>query len=367
VPTPRVLAVDDRRENLLAVEAVLEGLAVQIDSVTGGEEALKRLMTADYAVIVLDVHMPGMNGFETAEHIKGREKTRYIPMLFITAADYDAQSALRSYQAGAVDYIVKPFPPWLLRSKVEVFADLWTARAEVVAHSAQLAQTQRDLAVRDTRDEIAADVHDNTLQRLYALGLSMQMALDRATASPTGDRAASDAALADVTTVIDHGIEEIGSMIRELRNLILGLVATTASLRERLQDLVHDSTRTLGFSPALVLSGPLEHHLDDETATDLLEALREALSNIGRHARAQSASVRILASSESVELVVRDDGLGLPPNAVHRHGLTTIIDRAARHRGQANITTDDDGGTTLRWTVPARHGAHLDTPRRHHL
>ncbi|NMO92929.1 two-component system response regulator [Actinomycetospora sp. TBRC 11914] len=131
VPTPRVLAVDDRRENLVALEAILADTPVEVDTVIGGEEALKRLLTHDYALIVLDAHMPGMSGYETAEHIKEREKTRHIPILFLTAADSDSGSALRGYRAGAVDYMVKPLSPWVLRSKVEVFADLWTVQAEL--------------------------------------------------------------------------------------------------------------------------------------------------------------------------------------------------------------------------------------------
>lgn len=129
--TPKVLAVDDRRENLIALEAILQGLPVETESVTSGEDALKRLLTGDYAAILLDAHMPGMDGFETAEHIKQRERSRHIPIIFLTAADYDSHLAFRGYQAGAVDYITKPFDPWLLRSKVGVFADLWTVHAEL--------------------------------------------------------------------------------------------------------------------------------------------------------------------------------------------------------------------------------------------
>jgi CheY-like chemotaxis protein len=129
----RVLAVDDRRENLLALAAILEGLPVEIISVTSGEDALKRLLSEDYAVILLDAHMPGMDGFETAGHIKQRERTRHIPILFLTAVDYDPHLAFRGYQAGAVDYITKPFDPWVLRSKVAVFVDMWTMNAELAA------------------------------------------------------------------------------------------------------------------------------------------------------------------------------------------------------------------------------------------
>lgn len=130
---PRVLIVDDRRENLLALEALMQGLAVEPVTVASGADALKRLLVEDYALLLLDAHMPGMDGFETAGHIKQRERTRNIPIIFLTAADYDTHLAFRSYEVGAVDYITKPFDPWMLRAKVSVFADLWRTTAELAA------------------------------------------------------------------------------------------------------------------------------------------------------------------------------------------------------------------------------------------
>ena len=136
--TARVLAVDDRRENLLALQAILEGLPIELVAVTSGEDALKRLLVEDYAVILLDAHMPGMDGFETAEHIKRRERTRHVPILFLTAVDYDPHLAFRGYQAGAVDYITKPFDPWVLRSKVAVFVDLWTTHTQLADRASEV-------------------------------------------------------------------------------------------------------------------------------------------------------------------------------------------------------------------------------------
>jgi CheY-like chemotaxis protein len=135
--TARVLAVDDRRENLLALQAILEGLPIELVAVTSGEDALKRLLVEDYAVILLDAHMPGMDGFETAGHVKQRERTRHIPILFLTAVDYDPHLAFRGYQAGAVDYITKPFDPWVLRSKVAVFVDLWSTHTQLADRAAE--------------------------------------------------------------------------------------------------------------------------------------------------------------------------------------------------------------------------------------
>lgn len=132
---PKVLAVDDRQENLIALEAILQGIQVRITSVTSGDEALKRLLLDDYAVILLDAQMPGMDGFETASHIKQRERTRRIPIVFLTAANYDPHLAFRGYQLGAVDYLAKPLDPWVLRSKVQVFAELWKLNAERAAQA----------------------------------------------------------------------------------------------------------------------------------------------------------------------------------------------------------------------------------------
>jgi CheY-like chemotaxis protein len=137
VRSPRILAVDDKQENLVALEAILQGLPLDLHTVDSGERAHKRLLNDDYAAILLDAQMPGMDGFETAKHIKQRERTRNIPIIFLTANDYDPRLAFRGYQAGAVDYLTKPFDPWILRSKVTVFADLWTALEELATQAGE--------------------------------------------------------------------------------------------------------------------------------------------------------------------------------------------------------------------------------------
>jgi CheY-like chemotaxis protein len=130
--------VDDRAENLLALEAILHGLGHDLVKAPSGEEALKRLLTEDFALILLDVQMPGMDGFETATRIKQRERTRDIPILFLTAIDGEAHQAFRGYAAGAVDYLSKPFDPWVLRAKVAVFIELYERRRELAAQADEL-------------------------------------------------------------------------------------------------------------------------------------------------------------------------------------------------------------------------------------
>ncbi|MDM4722031.1 response regulator [Micromonospora sp. WMMA1363] len=153
----KALLVDDRRENLMALEAILQGLPVQSVAVESGEAALKQLLVDDFAVILLDAQMPEMDGFETASHIKRRERTRHVPIIFLTAADRDAQLALRGYAAGAVDYLTKPFDPWVLRAKVSVFVELWVKTRQLAAQSDLVREREKQWRLlTDAVDEATA-------------------------------------------------------------------------------------------------------------------------------------------------------------------------------------------------------------------
>ncbi|MEZ0089694.1 two-component system response regulator [Streptacidiphilus sp. EB129] len=134
----KILLVDDRPENLLALEAILSALDQTLVRASSGEEALKALLTDDFAVILLDVQMPGMDGFETAAHIKRRERTRDIPIIFLTAINHGPHHTFRGYAAGAVDYISKPFDPWVLRAKVSVFVELYMKNCQLKEQAALL-------------------------------------------------------------------------------------------------------------------------------------------------------------------------------------------------------------------------------------
>jgi PAS domain S-box-containing protein len=139
-----LLLVDDVDENLVALEAILEPLGENLVSVTSGERALRELLRRDFACILLDVQMPGLDGFETAALIKQRERTRHVPIIFLTAISKDERHVYRGYSAGAVDYIFKPFEPEMLRSKVSVFIDLHRKNEELKRQAELL--RERDLA-----------------------------------------------------------------------------------------------------------------------------------------------------------------------------------------------------------------------------
>ena len=153
-----ILLVDDRPENLVALEAILEPLGQNLVRALSGVAALRHLLTRDFALILLDVQMPGMDGFETAALIKEREKTRHVPIIFITAISTDQKYVFRGYSAGAVDYIAKPFEPEILRSKVSVFVDLWEKgeqirrQADLLRRSEQR-EAERELAEREREME----------------------------------------------------------------------------------------------------------------------------------------------------------------------------------------------------------------------
>jgi CheY-like chemotaxis protein len=153
---PKALLVDDRKENLVTLQAILQSLDLDIVSATSGERALKHLLVDDFAVILLDVQMPGMDGFETAEHIKRRERTRHIPIIFLTAIDREPDHTFRGYAVGAVDYLAKPFDPWVLRAKVNVLVELYEKTRELTQNAERLSRLP-DLSGAADRLEKLAD------------------------------------------------------------------------------------------------------------------------------------------------------------------------------------------------------------------
>lgn len=138
-----LLLVDDRAENLLALEAILEPLGQCLIRANSGPEALKHVLGEEFAAILLDVQMPGMNGFEVAEIIKSRERSRTIPIIFLSAINKEDAYVFKGYSMGAVDYVFKPFNPDVLRSKVAVFVDLYLKQREIQRQADQLREGQK--------------------------------------------------------------------------------------------------------------------------------------------------------------------------------------------------------------------------------
>src|SRR2546422_556495 len=140
-----ILLVDDRPESLLALEVVLADLGQNLVRADSGRQALRCVLMQDFAVILLDVHMPGMNGFETAALIRERERSMHTPIVFLTASDQSELAVFRGYSVGAVDYLIKPFAPEILKSKVAVFVDLFQMREKARQQANQLVAINQNL------------------------------------------------------------------------------------------------------------------------------------------------------------------------------------------------------------------------------
>ena len=219
----KILLVDDRAENIVALEAILGSLGQTLVQARSGDAALKALLSDEFAVILLDVLMPGMDGFETAAHIKRRPKTRDVPIIFLTARNAEPDYAFRSYTAGAVDYIAKPFDPWVLRAKVSVFVDLYTKNRQLRDQAAMLrgrlgdslAAAQAERAQRAERDERAERAGAEPV--LAELSARVAAVEDMVTVLSGQAEAAPDPAIAESVRQLEHRVARLRGVFDALR------------------------------------------------------------------------------------------------------------------------------------------------------
>src|SRR5262245_1987561 len=198
-----ILLVDDHEANLQALAAILAGYGEHLVTARSGPEALLRLLEREFAVVLLDVQMPGMDGFETAEMIRARGRSHDTPILFLTAFSHGEEHVLRGYALGAVDYVFKPIAPEVLRSKVSVFVELVRRRRREAAVRAELARSNQELA---TFAEVVA--HD-----LQAPLRGVQGHLDLLVKRAGGDL--DDAGRRLIANAVSEA-ERMGAQIRDL-------------------------------------------------------------------------------------------------------------------------------------------------------
>jgi len=208
VERPRVLLVDDDERNLLAVQSILEDLG-EVVTARSGEEALRHLLKGEFAVILLDVYMPGMDGYETAHIIRSRDQTKGIPIVFLSAVNKETEHLLRGYAMGAVDYVFKPVDPVILRSKVAVFVDLF-AKSKEVERKARYEQALLDATIQANAERLRAEQElRRAEQRQAAIIQSLPMVLylepyDRIPRSP-------DYVSGDLRAITGFAYEEVAA------------------------------------------------------------------------------------------------------------------------------------------------------------
>lgn len=202
------------------------------------------------------------------------------------------------------------------------------------------AQEERELlAVLEDRERIARDLHDVVIQRLFATGLQLQTAAQLAARPELGAR-------------INTAVDDLDSTIRDIRTAIFELrTPISATLRTELRQLVLSAADSLGFRPTLEVSGPIDSAVPDELRPDLLAVVREALSNVARHARADAVDVRVYVDGGRLEVSVTDNGIGAA-GAAERGGLANMRQRATRHGGRFEVRPAEPMGTTIEWAVP---------------
>ena len=225
---------------------------------------------------------------------------------------------------------------------VEAFA----GQAALVLAFAQAEQDRERLAVLSDRDRIARDLHDLVIQRLFSVGLGLQGLGRMVVTQAKADR-------------VSGLVADIDRTIKDMRNAIFSLQANSigpVGLRTELLKVAHEAAPALGVEPRIGFDGPLESAVPEPIRPDLLATLREALSNVARHARAGAVSVEVRVDQAGARLtmVVDDNGVGMPAGQDRRSGLANMTERANRWNGTLVIDDRPDGGTSLRWTVPLR-------------
>jgi len=238
------------------------------------------------------------------------------------------------------------------KTSAEVFTDVdeelvvgLATAAGIAIENIRLQSRVQDLALVEDRERIARDLHDTVIQRLFASGLSLQ-----GTAKLV--RTDADQAVARIESAVD----DLDLTVKHIRSAIFSLETSRASsgggIRDRVLALVHESTATLGFRPTCMFDGPVESAVNDDIASELVATLREALSNVARHAKASKVEV-LVSATKQLRLQVTDDGVGPPgPTAVRGHGLKNMEARAIRHGGRFELRSATPGGSALEWRIP---------------
>lgn len=338
-PPVNILLIDDRPDGLLTLEAVLKCPEYCLVKASSGTEALEKLKAYEFAIILLDVQMPGMDGFETAQRIKRDERGRITPIVFITAINKDNEHVQKGYEAGAVDYLFKPFHPEILRSKVASFVDLYRLQIKTREQSQLLEKNHRNLkwlyeslkkAQRDIveisekeRCRLGQDLHDGLAQELTAVCFMIQSSKTR-----WGKDIPEN-----VQKVFDDALQFLKNALTNCRMLARNsypVELERQGLSMAMQELVHNTAKVYQIDCRFILEGP--EPLEDNMfiKTQLYRIAQEAIQNATRHAKAKKITVLIKNFDRELQLSIEDDGIGIEK----KHRVQGMGFRIMNHRAQ---------------------------------
>jgi signal transduction histidine kinase len=296
-----VLMVDDHPDKPLAYEAILAELGENLFRAHSGKEALKILLETDIAVILMDVSMPELDGFELAAMIHQHPRFQNTAIIFISGVRLSDLDRLKGYEHGAVDYISVPVIPELLRAKVKVFAELHRKSRQLETLYYELHKLSgRMIKLQDEeRRRIARELHDGLGQ---GLGLAKMMVHEvLSTQSEAKEQ------VAEVGKLLNSAITQVRSISHLLHPPLLDEVG----LRSALHAYVEGLTNRSGIETSIDVQPPDFPRLAPELETAIFRIVQEALTNVFRHSGAHAASVALAKANGEVRIKVRDDGKGI--------------------------------------------------------
>ena len=356
-PPARVLMVDDRADNLLALEAVLEPLGAELVRAGSGEEALRALLSGDFAVIILDVQMPGMDGFETAQLIKAREKTRNVPIIFLTAISGEAEHHLQGYRSGAVDYVYKPFNPEALRAKVAVFLELWrqgslleSQRRELADQLAEVERLTGELershaALERLGSAAVAEIHE-PLDNVAGL-----LPLLRARhGEPLGDEA--QLLVTRTEANIARVRDRVATLLEYARASGDGMRREPVSLDEVVAEAARARAGDLQGGEIRVVADGLPEVRGDRA--QLVKLFGHLIDNSVRHGGVRPLTVRVDADPGPVLVTVTVSSDGKPIDPELRPRLFTLLPLDGQVDGNPDGSVDGQRGGALAGLAVAR-------------
>jgi signal transduction histidine kinase len=361
-PVSNVLLVDDDENSLYALQEMLAPLGQNLVVARSGAEALRAVLRNDFAVILLDVRMPRMDGFEAARLIRERRRSSLTPIIFLTGAEDDLASALRGYEAGAVDYLTKPVTsPAILRSKVAVFVelhrksvDLSRQIAERMAVEERLKESEEKLrrlaayliSVREEeRTHIAREIHDELGQVLTGLKMDVTWLAHRLDEKQKALHDKTDS----MCGLIDSAIQTVRKIASGLRPEILDEMGLVAAIDWQARDF----QKRTGIRCRLELP-PEGAKFDLERSTTTFRIFQEILTNVARHSHASRVDVRFAVDEDRMRLEVADNGIGISEAKLNGKslGLLGMQERALVFNGDVVISGAAGQGTRVTVNIP---------------
>jgi signal transduction histidine kinase len=328
----KFLVVDDLPENLLALEGLLRRDGLVLLTARSGPEALELLLLHEVALALVDVQMPEMDGFDLAELMRGTERTRRVPIIFLTAGTPDRQRRFRGYEAGAVDFLTKPVEPHVLRSKADVFFELWRERQEVSRLLEETRRTAEALKEADRRkDEFLATLAHELRNPLAPLANGLEVLKYAATPEAAGQtRHMMERQLGHLVRLVDDllDISRVTTGKIRLRQEHLDLRAAVEAAVESVRPLVEAGGHALTVRPP---AGPLWVHADPTRMTQVVSNL---LTNAAKYTP-DGGRIDVSAAAEGGRAVVRvtDTGMGIPADMLPK--VFDLFTQVGKHLDRA--------------------------------